>query len=162
MGKIYCTECGAELDDSVKFCSSCGIQLDSDKSSGLEVNNNANKDIMERVEILPLGFGLVIILGSLFIGTYYINTTTVWYLRFIPIWGLIIGSFVMGYLTRESFLFVIGYAILMAIIFLLGFIYLNPYSQYVSSIIEGEFPLHLCLILVFSFIGNLIHVKIKS
>ena len=39
MGKIYCTECGAELDESVKFCSSCGASLESN-----EVTHNQNND----------------------------------------------------------------------------------------------------------------------
>lgn len=32
MGKIYCTECGAELDESMHFCSKCGQSLDDSKN----------------------------------------------------------------------------------------------------------------------------------
>ena len=50
MGKIYCTECGTELDDSVKFCSSCGTPVDNKniipKSNEVNENkNNSNKGI---------------------------------------------------------------------------------------------------------------------
>lgn len=37
MGKIYCAECGTELDDSMNFCSNCGAPLD-DKSTNLTSN----------------------------------------------------------------------------------------------------------------------------
>lgn len=33
MGKIYCTECGAEHDDSMKFCSNCDTKLDVDEET---------------------------------------------------------------------------------------------------------------------------------
>lgn len=47
MGKIYCTECGTELDDTVKFCSSCGTPIDKDTTTNSkEVTDNtpSNKD----------------------------------------------------------------------------------------------------------------------
>lgn len=37
MGKIYCTECGAKLDDSMKFCSSCGAKLDIHEETSSDV-----------------------------------------------------------------------------------------------------------------------------
>ena len=52
MRKIYCTECGAELEDTVKFCSSCGASVDNNNktTNSNEVINNAhpsNKDSIE-------------------------------------------------------------------------------------------------------------------
>ena len=38
MGKIYCTECGAELDESVNFCSKCGTSL-----SNKDITPNSNE-----------------------------------------------------------------------------------------------------------------------
>lgn len=44
MGKIYCTECGKELDDSMNFCSNCGTPLnDEDETiNSKEVENNSS------------------------------------------------------------------------------------------------------------------------
>ena len=44
MGKIFCTECGEELDDSVMFCSKCGNPIESDKSNNTKQNVSANTD----------------------------------------------------------------------------------------------------------------------
>ena len=48
MGKIYCTECGTELDDTVKFCSSCGTPVDNnDKmtdSNDVNINDKSSND----------------------------------------------------------------------------------------------------------------------
>ena len=44
MGKIYCTECGAELDDSVKFCSSCGTPIDKKDITSTDKITANNKD----------------------------------------------------------------------------------------------------------------------
>lgn len=50
MGKIYCTECGTELDDSMNFCLNCGAKLNKkDKSSAsdelLVTKDYSNEDI---------------------------------------------------------------------------------------------------------------------
>lgn len=50
MGKIFCTECGTELDDSVKFCSNCGTPLNNKTTphNSTEVETDGNiikKDI---------------------------------------------------------------------------------------------------------------------
>lgn len=42
MGKIYCAECGTELDESMNFCSNCCAPLD-DKSTNL-TSNEIKKD----------------------------------------------------------------------------------------------------------------------
>ncbi len=51
MGKIFCSECGAELEDSMQFCSKCGTRIDDEEdsssniSSSQESNNNENAKI---------------------------------------------------------------------------------------------------------------------
>lgn len=52
MGKIYCTECGTELEDTVKFCSGCGSQVDNgnintNSKEAIDNNNLSNKDSVE-------------------------------------------------------------------------------------------------------------------
>lgn len=60
MGKIYCTECGAELDDSVKFCSKCGNKLDktiNSKSNELKEDIDfSNKNSIKTKHIDKNGF----------------------------------------------------------------------------------------------------------
>ena len=55
MGKIYCTECGTELNDSVKFCSSCGASIDHKNidptsNESPERNKSLNNDSVENKE----------------------------------------------------------------------------------------------------------------
>ena len=52
MGKIYCFECGKELDDSMKFCPYCGVQLDIyDNFTGsnevLTTKNTSNEEVKD-------------------------------------------------------------------------------------------------------------------
>lgn len=42
MGKIYCTECGTQLDDFALFCSKCGASVESDDVNGAKTNTSAN------------------------------------------------------------------------------------------------------------------------
>lgn len=44
MGKIYCTECGAELNESVKFCSSCGTPVNDTDITPNSDETKENKD----------------------------------------------------------------------------------------------------------------------
>ena len=52
MGKIYCTECGTELEDTVKFCSNCGTKQDNENitSTPNKVKNN-NKTSNEGINV---------------------------------------------------------------------------------------------------------------
>lgn len=55
MGKIYCTECGTELEDTVKFCSRCGSPVDNknitlNSSEAIDNNDSSNKDSKESKE----------------------------------------------------------------------------------------------------------------
>lgn len=54
MGKIYCTECGTELEDTVKFCSNCGTPLDNKNitpTSEVEANNKTSNEGINVKEI---------------------------------------------------------------------------------------------------------------
>lgn len=55
MGKIYCTECGTELEDTVKFCSSCGTPINNKnvtpKSNKVENKNETSNESINVKEI---------------------------------------------------------------------------------------------------------------
>lgn len=154
MGKIYCSECGAELDDKVKFCSSCGNIIDDNISNKKNFDNKSNKTIMDRIEIIPLAIGIlfcVICQVIAFMLPYQSQAIVV----FI---GFFVGSFLMGYLSNESYAFVFGYAVFTAIIsFLVYWIFLSSRFFYLIDLL-----LPLFFTIVFSFIGNLVKVKLKS
>ena len=40
MSKIYCTECGAELEESMQFCSKCGNKIDDQEESSSNVSSS--------------------------------------------------------------------------------------------------------------------------
>ena len=155
MGKIYCSECGNELDDSVKFCSNCGNVIDDNHSNNQNVSyKGSNATIMERIEIIPLVIGIlfcVICQVIAYMLPYQSQANVV-------LLGFFIGSFLMGYLSNESIVFVFGYAVLTAIIsFLVYWIFLSG----------GFFDLTLILLplfftIVFSFMGNLVKAKLKK
>ena len=90
MGKIYCSECGTELDDAVNFCSNCGTPLDDDVSmksvgkSGVsndlstkaKKSNKTNYSSSSKILLGIAGFFLVIvILGIVVIGSAMINSS---------------------------------------------------------------------------------------
>ena len=74
MKKIYCSECGAELDSSVNFCSNCGNPLDdenissnsedkidnSSESKKLPISSN-NKKKQDKLIVLGCFIGIIII-----------------------------------------------------------------------------------------------------
>lgn len=43
MGKIYCTECGEELEDSVSFCSKCGNAIENNSSKIVKSSKDNRK-----------------------------------------------------------------------------------------------------------------------
>ncbi len=43
MGKIFCEECGTELDESMNFCSNCGISLGDDENTS-STSNEVKED----------------------------------------------------------------------------------------------------------------------
>ena len=146
MGKIYCTECGTELDESVKFCSSCGVPVD---NNTLVSKNKTAEGIMQRIEtkLLLLGIliGIVFQLLSAVMGNGSI------FLAYI------IAPFIVGYLSNESIKLVMIYAVILAFIYTILY-FLFPATLFV----ELE---HIIVIFVFmflfAFVGNLIKVKLK-
>ncbi len=154
MGKIYCSNCGTELDDSDKFCSSCGNIVNGDMSDNQNIReNNENLTFMERIEIIPL------IIGILFCVICQIIASVLPYQSqsIVVLLGFAIGSFLMGYLSNESITFVLCYAVFTAIIsFLVYWLFFSTRFFHLADIL-----LPLFLTVVFSFIGNLIKIKLK-
>lgn len=148
MGKNYCTKCGSQLKDSDKFCSNCGNIINDNTS------NSGDLTIMERIEIVPLGMGILFCVLSLviaFLVPYHYQTMVLFL-------GLVIGSFLMGYLSNESILIVLGYAILISIItFLISWLSFSGGFFHMS-----DFFMPLFLTIIFSFFGNFVKVKLKS
>ncbi len=77
MGKIYCTECGTELDDSAIFCSKCGASVESDDVTNAKTNtsvkmddstNNTINNIVNTILKEPKIIILLVIIFSLFVG----------------------------------------------------------------------------------------------
>lgn len=99
MGKIYCTECGTELDDKVKFCSSCGAPIDdnnntTESNDTKEVNssNDGSVEIKEKsknsnntkylvggiiaiIIIAILGFVIITVSSPLYSAGYTVDTS---------------------------------------------------------------------------------------
>lgn len=72
MGKIYCTECGTELEGTVKFCSNCGTPLDTKNrtpTSEVETNSKTSneginvKEISEKTNTTKFSTATKIFLG---------------------------------------------------------------------------------------------------
>lgn len=73
MGKIYCTACGKELDDSMNFCSNCGTPLnDEDETikskkvendNSLSENSNKIKETSEKVKSSKYSSSTKVFLG---------------------------------------------------------------------------------------------------
>ena len=61
MGKIFCTECGAELEDTMQFCSKCGNKLGDDNN-----NNNISSSKSYKNHII-IGY-ILAILGTILPG----------------------------------------------------------------------------------------------
>ena len=156
MGKFYCSECGTELDDSVKFCSSCGTRVDNEISENTNniTKNNSSDNIMERIEIVPLITGIIIVGVIFFISELY------YYSPQLNLLGLVIGSFIMGYLCRESIIFVMIYGIIISIVhYLIAHFVFYFGTCYTTYIVWPWLPL--IIVIISAFVGNLIRVKLK-
>lgn len=144
MGKIYCSECGVELDDSVKFCSSCGANLET-----TEISNSQSNDFIQSFEILPI---IVSLLVSI-VGAYILNSLN---LRFpYLIIFITISAMLIGFLAHKEIKFVMSYSLIVGVI--LGF------SMVILRISEGLSALIGVIILTMlgSFIGYFIKVKLN-
>lgn len=68
MGKIYCTECGEELEDSASFCSKCGNAIENNSPKIVKSSKDNRK-------ILIIG-GLAIIVVLLLVGVIFMAQGT--------------------------------------------------------------------------------------
>lgn len=95
MGKIYCTECGAEMDESMKFCSSCGTPINNTDTNTkpnetIESNKTSNNDIKTKkssnskylvggiiaiIIIAVLGFVIITVSSPLYSADYTVDTS---------------------------------------------------------------------------------------
>lgn len=64
LGKIFCSQCGTELDDSAKFCSNCGNVIEDDSP---KITNNS----YDNRKILIMG-GIAILVILLLVGGIFI------------------------------------------------------------------------------------------
>ncbi|WP_292885830.1 zinc-ribbon domain-containing protein [Methanobrevibacter sp. UBA212] len=168
MGKIYCTECGTELDDSVKFCSSCGTSLsnvDSEsnfKSNELINTNNFNpNDIINKIKILPIIVGCILTFVFYFLGYGGAFGTSMSIDMLFPngvAYSILFGSFIAGLLYKDSVLYALIQGLIISLIMEFFFLFTTN-----IAVGHGEFYL-LCIIagLFGSFIGCLIRTKIKQ
>ena len=98
MGKIYCTQCGNENDDSSKFCSSCGEPLDNNNTTALSNKTTTLPNInLNNHKIIIIGLIAVIIL--LFVGILSTGIFT----PNIPLQTADFGYFEMGIPEGSSF-----------------------------------------------------------
>lgn len=65
MGKIYCTQCGEELDDSASFCSKCGESLNDTTAIEPRKNIIPNKKLI----FVAIGVVIVLFMGIILIGS---------------------------------------------------------------------------------------------
>lgn len=147
MGKIYCWNCGAELNDSVKFCSKCGTKLD---DNNVTSENKSLEGIMERIEAKLLIMGVVI--GIIFqLLSPVIGNGSIFL-------AYIIAPFVVGYLSQESIKLVMIYAFILSLFYTILYFMFPP-----TLFIEMEHILMIFVfIFLFSFVGNFIKIKLKS
>lgn len=167
MGKIYCTECGTELDDSVKFCSSCGTPLSNENNASKPTTNeiintsnfNAN-DVISKIKILPIVVGCILtfifyLLG--YGGAFGISMSVDMLFPKGVAYSILFGSLIAGLLYKDSFIYAMIHGLLIAIIMEFFFLF----TTYIA-VGHDEFYF-LCIIagLFGAFIGNFIRTKIK-
>lgn len=150
MGKIYCTECGEELNDTVKFCSSCGTKLNNDNQNNNVVTNDDSIDnFMEKIETTPLLIGIAMVVVFHLLGIFTGNFTV--------LFAITIAPFVVGYLSNESIKIVMSYAILLAFVSVILFcMFPNGFAD------TEEILLIFVFMFLFTFVGNFIKLKSKQ
>ena len=168
MGKIYCTECGTELDESVKFCSSCGTALSEENNASKPTNNeiinttnfNAN-NIISKIKIVPIVVGCILtyvfyLLG--YAGVFGISMSVDMLFPQGVAYSLIFGTFIAGLLYKDSFVYALIHGLILALIIEFFFLF----TTYIA-VGHSEFYF-LCIIagLFGSFIGNIIRTKINQ
>ena len=145
MGKIYCTECGAELDESVKFCSSCGASLESS-----EVAHNQSNDFIQSFEIMPI---IVYLIVSI-VGVYILNSLYLIYPHIIIF--ITLSAMIIGFLSHNEIKFVMIYSLIAGVIF--GFI-----MEFIIQDGTGLSGVMVAILLTMlgSFLGHLIKIKLN-
>ena len=166
MGKIYCSECGTQLDDSVKFCSNCGTPLSDEyaplnRNNGINIDSFTSNDIMSNIEILPIAVGCILTFVFFILGSSRLLGESMFISMMFPTgvaYSLLFGSFFAGLLYKKSLLFALIHGFLIAIIMEFFFIF----TTYIA-VGHDEFYF-LCIIagLLGVFIGNFIITKIKK
>lgn len=167
MGKIYCTECGTELDDSVKFCSNCGTSLsdenDTSNSSNeiINISNFNANEVISKIKILPIAVGCILtyvfyILG--YTGVFGISMSVDMLFPKGVAYSILFGTFIAGLLYKDSFLYALIHGLIIALIMEFFFLF----TSYIA-VGHDEFYF-LCIIagLFGSFIGNIIRTKIDQ
>ena len=67
MGKIFCTQCGEELEDSAKFCSKCGNPVEPDSSMNTKNSlNNLFDTILKEPKIIILLVAAILLIVGIF------------------------------------------------------------------------------------------------
>lgn len=164
MGKMYCSECGTQLDDSVKFCSNCGTPLNNENEafkSNESLNTNFTIDeIMTKIQILPIVVGCILtiflfILGN--VGVFGISLEVAMMFPKGVAYCILVSSLVAGYLCKESVKIALIHGLLIALIMEFFFLFTTYIAVghpefYFLCIIAGIFG---------SFIGNFIRTKVK-
>lgn len=148
MGKIYCTECGTELDSSAKFCSSCGTSVNNNANNvkDIVINDDSIDGLMDKIELSTLLTGVIIVVICHLAGIFTGNLTV--------IFAITVAPFLVGFLSDGSIKLVMVYAMLLS---------------FVSTILFCMFPhgfadieeilLIFVFMFLFAFIGNLIKSK---
>lgn len=168
MGKIYCSECGIESDDSVKFCSNCGKPLNDENETFNSINESNNKnisinnDMLGKIKVLPIVVGCVLsfVLWILAVNDIFgVEFSALMSVSdYIP-FCILFGSLFAGFLCKDSFIIALIYGLIISIVVELVFLYFSIYfviwhdNFYFVGIMAG---------LLGTFVGNFIRTKIKN
>lgn len=144
MGKIYCSECGAEMDDSSLFCTECGSKIDNVSNNDIIGNLNQNlisngnidvNDIIRRFKspLLIKGMIAIAIIEAIAFSFTWMGIS--FSLRIIPmlfniiaVLAVFICPLLIGYLSKESILFLSFYTFVMAIVVLIVHFIFAPFG----------------------------------
>lgn len=74
MGKIYCTECGTQIDDTATFCSKCGTKVNDSpnksKTSDLSNTDNSVNNLLNNILNEPKIIILCVVVLLLLVGIF--------------------------------------------------------------------------------------------
>ncbi|WP_296873742.1 zinc ribbon domain-containing protein [uncultured Methanobrevibacter sp.] len=162
MSKIFCTECGAELEESMQFCSKCGNKLD-DKE---ETNSNISSSKKSYKNHIVIGY-ILAILGTILPSLAIFGAVVGIYLIYKSYDELISGKFNK---TNVNVLLIIIFSILAIIsLFNVGFVLFeiitiiifnrvletNSLGDYNFHTISKEKLIIVAVILILALVGSL-------